>query len=143
MFQLKWLWARMKGFRKRYIFALCSTVLLSMLSLGNSVITASIMDLVFDPLQATGVVTEEIKSQLVVLVAVLIGFTLFRTGFGYFSVMTYEGCSQKLIYGLRRDLYKNIKAQSISWRMTQATIKRIMSISPVRRVIRSPVRFRL
>ncbi len=111
MFQLKWLWARMKGFRKRYIFALCSTVLLSVLSLGNSVITANIMDLVFEPLQATGVVTEEIVSQLVVLVAVLIGFTLFRTGFGYLSVMTYESCSQKLIYGLRRDLYKNMQEQ--------------------------------
>ncbi len=111
MFQLKWLWARMKGFRKRYIFALCSTVLLSVLALGNSVITASIMDLVFEPVQATGAVTEEVVSQLIMLVATLIGFTLFRTGFGYFSVMTYEGCSQKLIYQLRRDLYKNMQEQ--------------------------------
>ncbi|MCH5352256.1 MAG: ABC transporter ATP-binding protein [Acutalibacter sp.] len=111
MFQIKWLWARMKGFRKRYIFALCSTVALSILSLGNSVITANIMDTVFSPLQAGGAVTEQIVAHLITLVAILIGFTLFRTGFGYLSIMTYEGCSQKLIYQLRRDLYKNMQEQ--------------------------------
>ncbi len=111
MFQLKWLWARMKGFRKRYIFALCSTVVLSILSLGNSVITAAIMDTVFSPLQKGGTVTEEITAHLIMLVAVLVGFTLFRTGFNYLSVMTYESCSQKLIYQLRRDLYKNMQEQ--------------------------------
>ena len=111
MFQIKWLWARMKGFRKRYIFALCSTVVLSILSLGNSVITANIMDTVFSPLQAGGSVTDQIIAHLITLVAILIGFTLLRTGFGYLSIMTYEGCSQKLIYQLRRDLYKNMQEQ--------------------------------
>lgn len=111
MFQIKWLWARMKGFRKRYVFALCSTVVLSILALGNSVITAAIMDTVFSPLQAGGAVTQEITNQLITLVAVLIGFTLFRTGSEYLSVMTYESCSQKLIYQLRRDLYKNMQEQ--------------------------------
>lgn len=111
MFQIKWLWARMEGFRKRYVFALCSTVVLSILSLGNSVITAAIMDTVFSPLQAGGTVTQEILTHLITLVAVLVGFTLFRTGFNYLSVMTYESCSQKLVFGLRRDLYKNMQEQ--------------------------------
>lgn len=111
MFQIKWLWARMEGFRKRYVFALCSTVVLSILSLGNSVITAAIMDTVFSPLQAGGTVTQEIMTYLITLVAVLVGFTLFRTGFNYLSVMTYESCSQKLVFGLRRDLYKNMQEQ--------------------------------
>ncbi|WP_322201601.1 ABC transporter ATP-binding protein [Acutalibacter intestini] len=111
MFQLRWVWARMKGCHKRYVFALFSTALLAVLALGNSFITASIMDTVFKPLQETGLVTEEAIHRLGVLVAVLIGFTLFRTGFGYLSVMTYETCSQKLIYGLRRDLYKNMQEQ--------------------------------
>ena len=43
--------------------------------------------------------------------AVLVGFTLFRTSFNYCSVITYETCSQKLIYKLRRDLYKNMQEQ--------------------------------
>lgn len=111
MFQLKWVWKQMQQFRKRYIFALCSTALLSVLALGNSVITANIMDTVFEPLQQTGVVTEAAVHRLIVLVVVLIVFTLFRTGFGYLSVITYETCSQKLIFNLRRDLYRNMQEQ--------------------------------
>ena len=111
MFQLRWVWKQMDGFRKRYIFALCSTVLLSVMALGNSMITSVIMDTVFQPLVDTGVVTEQAFDHLIFLVAVLIGFTLFRTGFQYLSIMTYEGCSQKLVFKLRRDLYKNMQEQ--------------------------------
>ena len=111
MFQLKWVWKQMEGFRKRYIFALCSTAVLAMLALGNSTITAMIMDTVFSPLQESGVVTEQVFQHLIFLVALLIGFTLFRTSFQYLSIMTYEGCSQKLIFKLRRDLYKNMQEQ--------------------------------
>ncbi len=111
MFQLRWVWARMKGLRKKYVFALCSTMVLAVLALGNSTISAHIMDTIFRPLQESGVVTEDAVRQLIVLVAVLIGFTLFRTGFGYLSIMTYENVSQKLIYDLRRDLYQNMQEQ--------------------------------
>ena len=111
MFQLRWVWKQMDGFRKRYIFALCSTVLLSVMAFGNSMITSVIMDTVFQPLVDTGVVTEQAFDHLIFLVAVLIGFTLFRTGFQYLSIMTYEGCSQKLLFKLRRDLYKNMQEQ--------------------------------
>ena len=75
MFQLKWVWKQMEGFRKRYIFALCSTALLAVLALGNSTITAMIMDTVFSPLQESGVVTEQVFQHLIFLVALLIGFT--------------------------------------------------------------------
>lgn len=111
MFQIKWIWRNMEGCRKRYIFALCSTVLLAVMVLGNSMITANIMDTVFKPLQESGQVTQADTSRLWTLVALLIGFTLFRTGFGYISVITYETCSQKLIYKLRKDLYRNMQEQ--------------------------------
>lgn len=111
MFQLKWVWKRMESCRKRYIFALCSTVLLGVMVLGNSMITANIMDTVFKPLQESGTVTEADISRLIMLVALLVGWTLFRTGFQYLSIMTYETCSQKLIYELRRDLYRNMQEQ--------------------------------
>ena len=111
MFQLRWVWTRMAGYHKRYVFALFSTALLAAMALGNSLITARIMDAVFQPLQASGTVPPGAVHQLAVLVAALIGFVLFRTGFGYLSVMTYETCSQKLVYQLRRDLYKNMQEQ--------------------------------
>lgn len=111
MFQLKWVWKNLEGCRKRYVFALCSTVLLSMMSLVNSVITANIMDTVFTPVQQGGAVTDALWRHLVILVGVLIGFTLFRTTFNYISVLTYETCSQKLLFRLRHDLYANMQAQ--------------------------------
>lgn len=111
MFQLRWVWTRMAGCHRRYVFALFSTAALAVLALGNSMITARIMDTVFYPLQESGMVTPEVMHQLIVLVAVLVGFVLFRTGFGYLQIMMYETCSQKLIYELRRDLYKNMQEQ--------------------------------
>ena len=111
MFQLRWVWTRMAGCHRRYVFALFSTAALAVLALGNSMITARIMDTGFYPLHESGTVTPEVMHQLIVLVAVLVGFVLFRTGFGYLQIMMYETCSQKLIYELRRDLYKNMQEQ--------------------------------
>lgn len=111
MFQVKWIWKNLEGCRKRYIFALFSTVILSVAALLKSTITADIMDTVFTPVMEGGVVTPELWNRLVWLVILLLGFTIFRTGFNYLSVMTYEMCSQKLLFKLRHDLYGNMQAQ--------------------------------
>lgn len=115
MFQIKWVWKNLEGCRKRYIFALYSTALISVMALVNSFLTAQIMDTVFTPVQQGGSVTPELWSHLVFLVSLLIGFTLFRTSFNYLSIITYETCSQKLLFRLRRDLYANMQAQDSSF----------------------------
>lgn len=115
MFQMKWVWKNLEGCRKRYVFALCSTVLISMMALVNSLLTAQIMDTVFTPVQQGGSVTPALWSRLVFLVSLLIGFTLFRTSFNYLSIITYETCSQKLLFKLRRELYANMQAQDASF----------------------------
>ncbi len=115
MFQIKWVWKNLEGCRKRYVFALCSTALISMMTLVNSFLTAQIMDTVFTPVQQGGGVTPALWNHLVFLVALLIGFTLFRTSFNYLSILTYETCSQKLLFKLRRDLYANMQAQDSSF----------------------------
>ena len=115
MFQLKWVWKNLEGCRKRYVFALCSTAVLSMMALVNSVLTAQIMDTVFTPVKEGQGTTPELWHRLVVLVSILIGFTMFRMCFNYLSVMTYETCSQKLLFKLRRDLYANMQAQDSSF----------------------------
>lgn len=111
MFQVKWIWKNLTGCRKRYIFALISTILLAIMSLGNSLIISHIMDSVFAPLQEGGTVNEDTRSLLIFLVSVLIGFTFFRTSFQYLSTITYEVCSQRLVYKLRKDIYANMQAQ--------------------------------
>ena len=82
-----------------------------MMALVNSVLTAQIMDTVFTPVKEGQGTTPELWHRLVVLVSILIGFTMFRMCFNYLSVMTYETCSQKLLFKLRRDLYANMQAQ--------------------------------
>lgn len=115
MFQLKWVWKNMEEYKGRYIFALISTVILSVSTLGTSLITSSIMDTVFKPLESGGEVTQALIHQLIFLLIVLILFTLWRTVYNYFAVILYEKCSQGLIYKLRRDLYKNMQEQDMAF----------------------------
>ncbi|WMJ21809.1 ABC transporter ATP-binding protein [Paludicola sp. MB14-C6] len=113
MFQIRWIWQNMKGFRVRYIFALFSTVILAASCMGNSLIIGQIMDNVFTPISKGTAVTQELINTLIFWVVFLIVFTLCRTSFCYLSVMTYESCSQKLIYKLRGHLYKNMQCQDM------------------------------
>lgn len=101
----------MEGFRGRYTLALFSTIVLSAFELSNSVITASIMDTVFKPIEQGSPVTQALIHQLIWLVILLVGVTLLRTSLNYLSIITYESCSQKLVYKLRRDLYRNMQNQ--------------------------------
>ena len=113
MFQLRWVWARMEGYHGRYIFALFGSVLIAASQLMGSLITAQIMDTVFNPIQLGTPVTEQLVQTLIFWLILLVGFTLLRTSFTYGVVMTYEHCSQQLTYRLRRDLYKNMQEQDM------------------------------
>ncbi|MEG2814088.1 MAG: ABC transporter transmembrane domain-containing protein, partial [Oscillospiraceae bacterium] len=115
MAQIKWVWQNLKGYRKRYIFALCSTVFLSATMMVNSIIISQIMDTIFVPIQNGGAVTSAVINSLVKLIVMLITWSVIRTAFEYVSVMTYEKCSQGLIYKLRGDLYKNMQRQDMSF----------------------------
>lgn len=103
----------MKGFRARYIFALFSTVILAATAMGNSIIIGQIMDRVFNKIQDGAPITQELIHTLIILVITLIVFNFCRTSFCYLSVITYEICSQKLIYKLRNDLYQNMQRQDM------------------------------
>lgn len=115
MFQIKWVWQNLKGYHGRYIFALFSTVLLASSALVNSLIISSIMDDVFVPISKGEALADALLGHLIYLVLLLIGFTILRTSFCYLSVMTYETCSQGLIYKLRNDLYKNMQRQDMAF----------------------------
>lgn len=115
MFQIKWVWQNLKGYHGRYIFALFSTVLLAASALVNSLIIAKIMDEIFVPISKGEALADALLGHLIYLVLLLIGFTILRTSFCYLSVMTYETCSQGLIYKLRNDLYKNMQQQDMGF----------------------------
>lgn len=103
----------MEGFRGRYLLAMLATAILSVGELVNPYITGSIMDLVFYPIQAGEPVSNALIHTLILLIAILIGFTLLKTSGTYLSIMLYESCSQKLLYKLRRELYSNMQKQDM------------------------------
>ncbi len=122
MFQLKWVWKNMKGFRGRFILALFFTVSISFLHLINPTITAKIIDDVVmklfenkDGIMILKNISQEQFSMLVeVLVSLIIAmalFTLFRSILAYVSIIIYESCSQKFLYVLRADLFEKIQKQ--------------------------------
>ena len=115
MNQLKWLWKNMEGNRALYVFALCSTVILSIVDLVNANVTAMIMDQVFEPIRAGAALDDLMWRRLIQLVVFLVVFTLFRTGYNYLAIISYEHCSQGLIYRLRRDLYANMQRQDMAF----------------------------
>lgn len=115
MFQIRWLWQNMKGYRGRYIFALASTGVLAFATMVQNLIIAGLIDDVFTPLIDSPTVTEATISLLINYVIVLVVFVLLRTSFLYLSVLTYETCSQGLIFKLRNDLYQNMQKQDMSF----------------------------
>ena len=115
MFQLRWLWKNLKGNRVKYVFALISSVLLASSMMIQNLIISEIMDKVFYPLEENPVVTQDIVSLLVSLVIFLVAFTFLRTSIFYLSVITYEQCSQRMVYKLRNELYVNMQHMDMSF----------------------------
>lgn len=121
MFQIKWLWQNLKGYRGRYILALLSTVVLAASTLIQGLIIADIIDKVFNPLLKNPEVTQEVINLLVSQVVLLIAFTFCRTSFAYLSIMTYETCSQGVVFKLRNHLYVNMQKQDPSFYSSNRT----------------------
>lgn len=114
MFQLRWIWENMKGFQKRYVFCLCSTVVLAIMQLINPVITQRIVDEVVMKIPGAESI-EPLISTLVTLIIVMILFTLLRTALGYLSLVTYEDCAQKFLYRVRGVCFKNLQKQDMNF----------------------------
>ncbi len=115
MQQLKWMWEQMKGFRKRYIFALLSTVVLQVMLLINPIISQKIVDDVVYQLPNQPDNLDGLIHTLVVLVSIMIGFTLLRTTVRYVSMVTYESCGQKFLYKVKKELYDKLQAQDMGF----------------------------
>ena len=79
MFPIKWIWENMKGYRKQFITAMCLVVIMALLQLVNPTVSRLIVDKILAPAEG---VSPQINL-LIPLVAIMIGFTLLRTGIGY------------------------------------------------------------
>lgn len=114
MFQIKWIWENMKGYRKRYILALCMSVIGQIMYLTNPIFGQRIVDtFIYNDRAAENLAGG--KKLLIMLCAGMIGFTLVRTVFQFSANMLYEVCSQGMLSKIRNYLFANVQRQDMTF----------------------------
>ena len=98
----RWIWKNLKGYRAKYILTMILTVLLSTAALVSPIISGKLVDEVLMGGQ-TG--------KLLPYVGIMVGWTLLTTVLGFFSTISYEKCSQAMIFRIKNDLYNNLQFQ--------------------------------
>ncbi|MGN0609503.1 MAG: ABC transporter ATP-binding protein [Oscillospiraceae bacterium] len=114
MFQLKWIWENLKGYRGRYIFALCLTVTAQIMYIINPIFSQKIVDTFIYSENALQNISEH-KNLLITLCLCMIGFTLIRTSLQFTSNMLYEKCSQGMLSKIRSFLFMNVQRQDMAF----------------------------
>ena len=110
MFQIKWLWENLKGYRAVYIAALCMTVICQSMYIITPHYASRIVDEFIYGENAAANLAEH-SDRLIFLVLSMIGFTLLRTCLTYSSGICYEKASQGIIYKVRNYLFRNVQHQ--------------------------------
>ncbi|MDE7303027.1 MAG: ABC transporter ATP-binding protein/permease [Oscillospiraceae bacterium] len=114
MFQIKWIWENMKGYRKRYILALCMSVISQIMYLTNPIFGQKIVDtFIYNDNAAENLASG--KKLLTMLCLGMIGFTLIRTVIHFSSNMLYEVCSQGMLSKIRNYLFANVQKQDMTF----------------------------
>ncbi|MDE5575923.1 MAG: ABC transporter ATP-binding protein/permease [Oscillospiraceae bacterium] len=114
MFQIKWIWENMKGYRKRYILALCMSVIGQIMYLTNPIFGQRIVDtFIYNDRAAENLAGG--KKLLIMLCGGMIVFTLVRTVFQFSANMLYEVCSQGMLSKIRNYLFANVQKQDMTF----------------------------
>lgn len=114
MFQIKWIWENLKGYRGRYILALCLTVIGQIMYIANPIFGREIVDTFIYSNSAAENLAEN-SGLLVMLCAAMILFTMTRTLIQYNSNMLYERCSQGMLAKIRNYLFANVQKQDMTF----------------------------
>lgn len=111
MFQIKWAWENMAGYRKRYIMALSFVVVSSVLVFINPFITQTIVDEVL--IGTTGPDGEVVRnfSILIPLLVTMVLVHLFRMSMLNAGVYNCDYASQGMLVNMREHLYDRIQTQ--------------------------------
>lgn len=112
MFQIKWLWHNLKGFRRIYVVAMCLTVVCQALYLIYPFFGQRIVDTFIDNPNALENLQNN-RNLLVGLCAGIVIFTLIRTILQYTTAILYEKSSQGMVYKIRGYLYENVQRQDM------------------------------
>ncbi|HKM32473.1 MAG TPA: ABC transporter ATP-binding protein [Oscillospiraceae bacterium] len=113
-FQIKWLWLNMKGKRARYIMCLFMSVLCNILILGSPIIGQKIVDIFIANDNAAQNLIER-RGLFTGLIIGMIVLTLAKTGLQYFTNISYEICSQHLLYNVKVHMFSNLQVQDMNY----------------------------
>lgn len=114
MFQVKWIWENLKGYRGRYVFALTLSVVCNILILATPVLSALIVDGYLTGDDALFNIANK-KGTLILLILGLIAFTAVKSLLQYVCCMSYEKSSQGVIFSLRTRLFRTVENQDMTF----------------------------
>ena len=114
MFQIKWIWENMKGYRGRYILALFMTMIGQIMYLTNPIFGRKIVDtFIYNDNAAENLVSG--RRLLIMLCLGMVVFSLVRTVIQFSSNMLYEVCSQGMLSKIRNYLFANVQKQDMTF----------------------------
>lgn len=114
MFQIKWIWENLKGYRGRYVTALCMTLVTQTMYIISPIFGQIIVDTFIKNDNASTNLVEK-RDLLIILCAGIVGFTMLRGILQYSTNMIYEVCSQGMLFRMRNYLYKNMSNQDMTY----------------------------
>ncbi|MDE7294903.1 MAG: ABC transporter ATP-binding protein/permease [Oscillospiraceae bacterium] len=110
MFQIKWLWKNLEGYRAVYICALIMTIIRQSMYIITPHYSSRIVDeYIYGESAAENLANN--PNGLIWLLAAMIGFTVLRTIITYTSGLCYEKASQGIVYRVRNHLFANVQRQ--------------------------------
>lgn len=114
MFQLKWLWQNLKGYRAIYGAALSLSIIMQVFYLIGPMIVERIVSIfVSSPDALTNIQTQ--ADLLITLCVLLIAFTFVRTCLHFLCKMLYEVVSQGVLRDVRDKLFEKIQNQDMHY----------------------------
>lgn len=114
MFQIKWIWENLKGYRGRFVLAAVLSILCNALILATPILSALIVDNFITSDNALYNIANK-KGYLIALLAALVAFTLFKSYIQYVCCMSYEKASQGAVYRIRSKLFRSVQNQDMSF----------------------------
>ncbi|MCH5193054.1 MAG: ABC transporter ATP-binding protein [Oscillospiraceae bacterium] len=114
MFQVKWIWENLRGYRGRYILALFLTMLTQIMYIANPIFGQQIVDTFIYNDRAAENLAEK-RELLIILCGCMIGFTVIRTAMQFSANMLYETCSQGMLAKIRNYLFANVQKQDMTF----------------------------
>lgn len=110
MFQIKWLWDNLKGYRAVYVTALCLTVICQSMYIITPYYSSRIVDeYIYGEGAAENLAND--PNGLIMLCLAMVGFTVMRSCVAYTSGICYEKASQGIIYKVRNHLFATVQSQ--------------------------------